>query len=121
MLTRIDALTPADKAEIKEMSKEARLEVKFASRCKDCYKDALLMLRLKYGVNAENGEKALTPSGNFRWLHGATKVVWFYKLRKIELSAQTDDATIEKYIAFNPSQKHFERVESAKEKGGDND
>ena len=107
----MDALTAEDKAAIKAMATEEGLNVKFTSRCKNCYIDALVLLRQKYCVAASDGNKILTPSGNFYWLHGTSKMIWWYKGSKITLSAMSADSTIEAYIAVYPCQKDFERVE----------
>lgn len=104
-------MTADDKDAIKAMSLEAGLDVKFTSRCKNCYLDALVLLRMKYCVAVSDGDNVLTPSGNFYWLHGASKVIWWHKGSKVVLSAQSDDNTIERYIAFYPCQKDFERVD----------
>jgi hypothetical protein len=110
MLQRFDNLTDEDKAQIKQMCKDAGLEVSLNKRCKDCYKDALLLLKVHYGVSLPSTD-IVTPSGNFVYHNGLKKVVWWWRHHYYELSAQTDDATIEKYMALHPSQTHFSRVE----------
>lgn len=110
MLQRFDSLTDEDKAQIKQMCKDAGLNVSLNKRCKDCYKDALLLLKVHYGVTLPSTD-IVTPSGNFVYHNGLKKVVWWWRHHYYELSAQTDDATIEKYMAVHPTQKHYSRVE----------
>ena len=110
MLLRFDALTDADKESIKTMCKDAGIKASFNKRCKDCYKDALLMLKQHYGVSMPDSD-IVTPSGNFIFHRGNKKVVWWWRHNYYELSAQTDDATIEKYMAVHPLQTHYSRVE----------
>lgn len=110
MLLRFDALTDADKESIKTMCKDAGIKASFNKRCKDCFKDALLLLKQHYGVTMLDSD-IVTPSGNFVYHRGNKKVVWWWRHTYYELSAQTDDATIEKYMAVCPSQKHYSRVE----------
>lgn len=110
MLQRFDNLTDEDKAQIKQMCKDAGLEVSLNKRCKDCYKDALLLLKVHYGVSLPSTD-IVTPSGNFVYHNGLKKVVWWWRHHYYELSAQTDDATIEKYMAVHPLQTHYSRVE----------
>lgn len=110
MLLRFDALTDADKESIKTMCKDAGIKASFNKRCKDCFKDALLLLKQHYGVTMPDSD-IVTPSGNFVYHRGNKKVVWWWRHTYYELSAQTDDATIEKYMAVCPSQKHYSRVE----------
>lgn len=104
-------MTADDKAAIKAMSLEAGLDVKFTSRCKNCYLDALVLLRMKYCVAVSDGDMLLTPSGNYYWTRGAKKTIWWRKGYKLTLSAQSDDETIEAYISAFPAQKEFERVD----------
>lgn len=110
MLGRFDALTADDKAEIKEMCKEAGISASFKSRCKNCYTDALMLLKVHYGVSLTSTD-IITPSGNFVYHNGLKKVVWWYKHHYRELSAQSDDETITLYMAVHPLQTHFSRVE----------
>ena len=110
MLLRFDALTDADKESIKTMCKDAGIKASFNKRCKDCYKDALLMLKQHYGITMPDSD-IVTPSGNFIFHRGNKKVVWWWRHNYYELSAQTDDATIEKYMAVHPLQQHYSRVE----------
>lgn len=110
MLLRFDALTDDDKARIKQMCADAGIKTSFNKRCKDCYKDALLLLKLHYGVAAPDAD-IVTLSGNFVYHNGLKKVVWWWRHNYYELSSQSDDATIEKYMAVHPLQMHFSRVE----------
>lgn len=110
MLLRFDALTDADAESIKTMCKDAGIKASFNKRCKDCYKDALLLLKQHYGVSMPDSD-IVTPSGNFIFHRGNKKVVWWWRHHYYELSAQTDDATIEKYMAVHPLQQHYSRVE----------
>lgn len=110
MLQRFDSLTDEDKEQIKQMCKDAGLKVSLNKRCKDCYKDALLLLKVHYGVSLPSTD-IVTPSGNFVYHNGLKKVVWWWRHHYYELSAQTDDATIEKYMAVYPLQTHYSRVE----------
>lgn len=110
MLLRFDALTDDDKARIKQMCADAGIKTSFNKRCKDCYKDALLLLKLHYGVAAPDAD-IITPSGHFVYHNGLKKVVWWWRHNYYELSSQSDDETIEKYMAVHPLQAHFSRVE----------
>lgn len=110
MLQRFDNLTNEDKEQIKQMCKDAGLKVSLNKRCKDCYKDALLLLKVHYCVNLPSTD-IVTPSGNYVYHNGLKKVVWWWRHHYYELSAQTDDATIEKYMAVHPLQTHYSRVE----------
>lgn len=110
MLLRFDALTDDDKTQIKSMCADAGIKVSLNKRCKDCYKDALLLLKQHYGVTMPDSD-IVTPSGNFIFHRGNKKVVWWWRHNYYELSAQTDDATIEKYMAVHPLQTHYSRVE----------
>lgn len=109
MLVRFDALTVEDKAVIKQMCKDAGIKTSFNSRCKNCYQDALLLLKLHYGVKTPDAD-IVTPSGNYIYHNGNKKVVWWYRHQYTELSATSDDATIERYMAVHPLQTHFSRV-----------
>lgn len=110
MLLRFDALTDDDKARIKQMCADAGIKTSFNKRCKDCYKDALLLLKLHYGVTAPDAD-IVTPSGHFVYHNGLKKVVWWWRHNYYELSSQSDDETIEKYMAVHPLQQHYSRVE----------
>lgn len=110
MLLRFDALTDADAESIKTMCKDAGIKASFNKRCKDCYKDALLLLKQHYGVSMPDSD-IVTPSGNFIFHRGNKKVVWWWRHNYYELSAQTDDATIRLYMSERPSQQHYSRVE----------
>lgn len=110
MLLRFEALTDDDKAKIKQMCADADIKTSFNKRCKDCYKDALLLLKLHYGVTAPDAD-IVTPSGHFVYHNGMKKVVWWWRHNYYELSSQSDDETIEKYMAVHPSHTHFSRVE----------
>lgn len=110
LLTRFNALTDDDKACIKAMCKFAGLKVTLNKRCANCYQDALMLLKMHYNVESPKAE-ILTPSGNYVYYDGNKKVVWWHRHHYTELSAQSDDATIEQYMAQHPSQRHFSRVE----------
>ena len=110
MLLRFDALTNDDKTQIKTMCSDAGIKVSFNKRCKDCYKDALLMLKQHYGITMPDSD-IVTPSGNFIFHRGNKKVVWWWRHNYYELSAQTDDATIRLYMSERPTQQHYSRVE----------
>ena len=110
MLLRFNALTDNDKARIKQMCADAGIKTSFNKRCKDCYKDALLLLKIHYGVVLPD-EDIITPSGHFVYHNGLKKVVWWWRHNYYELSSQSDDETIEKYMAVHPLQTHFSRVE----------
>ncbi len=107
------------------MCKDAGIKTSFNKRCANCYADALLLLQLHYGVRVED-EDVLTPSGNFIFHNGSKKVVWWYKHHYYELTAQTDDETIERYMAVHPLQTHYSRVvkdeaEGTSESGAESD
>ena len=110
MLLRFDALTDDDKTRIKQMCADAGIKTSFNKRCKDCYKDALLLLKLHYGVTMPDAD-IVTPSGHFVYHNGMKKVVWWWRHNYYELSSQSDDETIKKYMAVHPSQTHFSRIE----------
>lgn len=45
LLERVNELTDEEKGEIREAVKEAGLKVNFRTNCKNCYSDALILLR----------------------------------------------------------------------------
>lgn len=110
MLRRFEALTEEDKALIKELCKEAGIKASFRKTCVNCYQDALMLLKLHYNVATPDTD-IVTPSGNFVYHNGLKKVVWWFRHSVYTLTSQTDDATIERYMAVHPSQTHFSRVE----------
>lgn len=112
MLQRFDALTDDDKAAIRQMCKDAGLPATFNKRCANCYQDALMLLKMHFHVSAANADK-VTPSGNFVFHDGVKRVVWWHNGHYKELSAHSDDATIERYMAMHPTQTQFSRVEKA--------
>lgn len=116
MLTRIAALTPDDKRLIKAMCKEAGIEVALNTRCRNCYADALMLLRSHYGLSASS-TIVVTAGGGFR-TDAATLIDWHRQGGKTILSPQSDNATIEAYISVFPNQKIFKRLET---KGETND
>jgi hypothetical protein len=106
MLRRFGALTDEDKALIKQLCNESGIKASFNGRCSNCYQDALLLLKLHYGVTAPDAD-IITPSGHFVYHNGLKKVVWWWRHNYYELSSQSDDATIERYMAVHKSQMHF--------------
>lgn len=106
MLRRFGALTDEDKALIKQLCNESGIKASFNGRCSNCYQDALLLLKLKYGVPTPD-TSIVTPSGNYVYNNGFKKTIWYWRGNSYELDAQSDDATIEKYMAVHKSQMHF--------------
>ena len=60
--------------EIKQMCADAGIKTSFNKRCKDCYKDALLLLKLHYGVTIPDSD-IVTPSGHFVYHNGLKKIL----------------------------------------------
>lgn len=111
-LVKGGAFTPDDKKEIKAAATEAHLDIKFKSKCPNCYSDAVIMLAMHHGVNA-TVQGVETKSGNYLFTVPG-KAIWFDKGVMRTLNATTDDETIERYMAQFPNQKFFIK----NEKGG---
>ena len=109
LLSRFFCLTKEDKAEIRQMCKDVNIKANFNSRCKECYKDALLLLKLHYNVRTE--DETETPSGNYVYTKGDNYVIWTRKHFRILLNSQSSDKQIEEYMATHPHQTAFKRVE----------
>lgn len=104
-LVKDGAFTPEDKKEIKAAAQEAGIEVTFKSRCSNCYSDAVILLAKHYEVKASEPKES---AGDGRYSFGAKgQVIWYENGRKNILSAKSDVATIERFIAANPNQKYF--------------
>lgn len=100
MLERISALKKSDKTAIRKMCEEAGLGCKFETRCPDCYRDALLVLRQHYGISG----KTCKPNHGWRYTKDYT-TYWRGHL----LCETTPVNVIEEVVKYHP--QFFERVE----------
>lgn len=97
MLKRFDSLTAKDKKLIRKMAKENDIPVIFKNtQCGECHKDALLLLKAKYNVNAPS-ISGVTDSGNYIYLKDETH----YWMGRVPLNTSTPDSVIEKVMALH--------------------
>lgn len=110
-LAKDGAFTADDRKQIKAEALKAELDVKFAGKCQSCYRDAVVLLALRYKVGATS-EGVATKSGKYVF-SGKVPVRWWHKGMTYTMSQQSSDALIELYMRENPRQTIY------REKGGE--
>lgn len=116
---KVERLTDAERAEVRQMATDAGLKVRFAGKCKNCYKDALAMLWDKAVRPVETPNGIPTKSGRYLWLVSGSRFMWYRKGMKIVLTPESDDELIERYMNELPDQRQFALAADFEEEGGE--
>lgn len=111
LLPKFDTLTPSDKGFIKEACKELGLNVTFKTKCPDCYRDGLILLKKYFGIVTNFSTN--TPSG--KWAYQKERPT--YWLGHIRLDANTPDEIIEDFrkVAGNMFEEFYKSIKKEKD------
>lgn len=103
LLAKFDTLTSDDRKAIKAMCAEAGISAKFETGCQQCYTDALLQLKVHYGVKSPvwSDVKHITESGNYEM--NVQPCDWHLVGQgMVHIDLSTPDNIIEDVLKYHP-------------------